>query len=163
MRFALFALLALQLYSASAQLGVTVNEAVDLKDALSKQDAEAKDLEGMLHWAIENSDPEELAKKAEEARNMDVDELRALLEERKQRVKELIVVELLNSSTSLEHRMYMLKELQVMVEPIDNANGRSYSLALYDVLYSSSLEQRQYMLKELQVMVEPIDNANDRS
>ncbi|KAJ1289139.1 hypothetical protein BS78_02G142000 [Paspalum vaginatum] len=90
-------------------------------------------LDGMLQWAIGNSDPDKLREKAAELERLSADELL----NRQMEIKELMerlqmpsdaelmkiaIADLNNSSLLLEDRQRALQELLVLVEPIDNAN-----------------------------------------
>ncbi|CAA7396046.1 unnamed protein product [Spirodela intermedia] len=90
-------------------------------------------LDGMLQWAIGNSDPIRLKEKANDVQRMSADELEA----RRLQIKEVIeklkmpsdadlmriaINDLNKSTTSLEDRQRALNELLILVEPIDNAN-----------------------------------------
>ncbi|RCV11196.1 hypothetical protein SETIT_2G167500v2 [Setaria italica] len=97
------------------------------------QGREFDSLDGMLQWAIGNSDPDKLREKAAELERLSADELL----KRQMEIKELMeklkmpsdadlmkiaIADLNNSSVSLEDRQRALQELLVLVEPIDNAN-----------------------------------------
>ncbi|GAX83519.1 hypothetical protein CEUSTIGMA_g10944.t1 [Chlamydomonas eustigma] len=115
-------------------------EAADLSEAHSPdQEEEARNMESLLHWAIEHSDPEELAKHADKVRTTSmIHDLTEQLEQRRARVQELrqyldsqvtetqlmkeSIALLSASNTTLPVRLAALQELQVLVEPIDNAN-----------------------------------------
>ncbi|CAA6659713.1 unnamed protein product [Spirodela intermedia] len=90
-------------------------------------------LDGMLQWAIGNSDPIRLKEKANDVQRMSADELEA----RRLQIKEVMeklkmpsdadlmriaINDLNKSTTSLEDRQRALNELLILVEPIDNAN-----------------------------------------
>ncbi|XP_010426791.1 PREDICTED: hsp70 nucleotide exchange factor FES1-like [Camelina sativa] len=95
-------------------------------------------LDGMLHWAIGNSDPATLKEAAKDAEKMSLDELQKRQLELKELVEKLkmpsdaklmqiAIDDLKNSSLSLEDRHRALQELLILVEPIDNANDLSKS------------------------------------
>ncbi|CAA7019255.1 unnamed protein product [Microthlaspi erraticum] len=95
-------------------------------------------LDGMLHWAIGNSDPATLKEAAQDSQKMSLDELQKRQLELKELVEKLkmpsdaklmqiAVSDLNNSSLSLEDRHRALQELLILVEPIDNANDLSKS------------------------------------
>ncbi|EER96516.1 hypothetical protein BDA96_02G166600 [Sorghum bicolor] len=90
-------------------------------------------LDGMLQWAIGNSDPDKLREKAAELESLSAEELL----KRQMEIKELMetlkvpsdaelmkiaIADLNNSSVLLEDRRRALQELLLFVEPIDNAN-----------------------------------------
>ncbi|XP_078433414.1 ARM repeat superfamily protein [Wolffia australiana] len=104
-------------------------------DAIVDEDVDGAfpSLEGMLQWAIGNSDPVKLKEKANDVQRMSAEELDA----RRLEIKELVdklkmpsdadlmkisIGDLNNSSTSVEDRQRALNELLELVEPIDNAN-----------------------------------------
>uniref|UniRef100_A0A1J3F789 Hsp70 nucleotide exchange factor fes1 n=2 Tax=Noccaea caerulescens TaxID=107243 RepID=A0A1J3F789_NOCCA len=95
-------------------------------------------LDGMLHWAIGNSDPATLKEAAQDSQKMSLDELQKRQLELKELVEKLkmpsdaklmqiAISDLNNSSLSLEDRHRALQELLILVEPIDNANDLSKS------------------------------------
>ncbi|PNH00162.1 Ribosomal RNA-processing protein 8, partial [Tetrabaena socialis] len=113
-----------------------VGEAVDLNAAQDAVDGEeARSMESLLHWAIANSDPDKLAAQAEAHVRQEV--VRDLKEQR-QRVKELLdhvraqptETDMLKEGIAILRRpgasdaelLAALQALQVLVEPIDNAN-----------------------------------------
>eukprot|EP00775_Hariotina_reticulata_P011348 gene11348-11497_t len=114
------------------------DEVVELNTAHSSaEDAEAKDMQSLLNWAIEHSDPDKLRQQAE-----DVQQHEAIKDflERKQRVAEQLS-EIISSQKT---------ESQLMKEMI---------ATLADP--AASTLDKAAALGELQMLVEPIDNAND--
>ncbi|WIA12966.1 hypothetical protein OEZ85_006580 [Tetradesmus obliquus] len=97
---------------------------------------DAKEMESLLHWAIEHSDPDKLREQAEVARR---DEAVKDFVERKKRVQELS--DIVSQQPS---------EAQLMMDNI---------AVLTDA--GSSAADKGQALGNLQVLVEPIDNAND--
>ncbi|KAL0022481.1 hypothetical protein WJX79_009954 [Trebouxia sp. C0005] len=106
---------------------------VHLTEAARKaRDGDSK-LEDLLHWAIENSDPDQLKQQAE---NVATDSI--YLNDRQREVQQLIkemqsapteidlmkdtIAILTNSTTPAEEVLLALEALQSLVEPIDNAN-----------------------------------------
>ncbi|CAL5065078.1 unnamed protein product [Urochloa decumbens] len=98
-----------------------------------EQGREFESLDGMLQWAIGNSDPDKLREKAEEIESLSADELlkrqleiKELMEKLRMpsdaELMKIAIADLNNSSASLEDRKRALQELFVLVEPIDNAN-----------------------------------------
>ncbi|WVZ64155.1 hypothetical protein U9M48_013718 [Paspalum notatum var. saurae] len=90
-------------------------------------------LDGMLQWAIGNSDPDKLREKAAELDRLSADELlkrqmeiKELMEKLKMpsdaELMKIAIADLNNSSLLLEDRRRALQDLLVLVEPIDNAN-----------------------------------------
>nr|XP_043626222.1 nucleotide exchange factor SIL1 [Erigeron canadensis] len=90
-------------------------------------------LDGMLHWAIGNSDPEKLEIEAKDIEKLSIDELKRRQMELKELVEKLempsdaklmkiAIDDLSNSSLSLEDHQRALEELLILVEAIDNAN-----------------------------------------
>ncbi|GFR47185.1 hypothetical protein Agub_g8777, partial [Astrephomene gubernaculifera] len=113
-----------------------VNEAVDLFAANSGEDErDPRSMEDLLHWAIANSDPGKLAAQAEEAQRI---QMVKDLKEQRRRVKELLdhvrsqptetdmlkegIAILRRPAASETELLAALQTLQVLVEPIDNAN-----------------------------------------
>ncbi|CAN6217218.1 unnamed protein product [Urochloa humidicola] len=103
------------------------------ESAVGDQGDEFDSLDGMLQWAIGNSDPDKLREKAEEIERLSEDELLKRQLEIKELMEQLrapsdaelmkiAIANLNNSSASLEDRKCALQELFVLVEPIDNAN-----------------------------------------
>ncbi|CAL5080715.1 unnamed protein product [Urochloa decumbens] len=101
--------------------------------AAGEQGREFDSLDGMLQWAIGNSDPDKLREKAEEIERLSADELlkrqleiKELMEKLRMpsdaELMKIAIADLNNSSASLEDRKRALQELFVLVEPIDNAN-----------------------------------------
>uniref|UniRef100_A0A2P2LMR3 Uncharacterized protein MANES_08G098100 n=1 Tax=Rhizophora mucronata TaxID=61149 RepID=A0A2P2LMR3_RHIMU len=93
-------------------------------------------LDGMLQWAIGHSDPAKLKETAKDVQRLSPSELK----QRQLEIKELMdtlkmpsdaqlmqiaIDDLNNLSLSLEDRHRALRELLVLVEPVDNANDLS--------------------------------------
>lgn len=57
----------------------------------------------------------------------------------------IAIADLNNSSVSLEDRQGALQELLVLVEPIDNANGKSCSLLLNKLILENWSSENQTM------------------
>ncbi|KAK9934192.1 hypothetical protein M0R45_021344 [Rubus argutus] len=90
-------------------------------------------LDSMLQWAIGHSDPDQLKEAAKDVQGLSPSDLNKRRLEIKQLVEELktpsdaqlmkvAILDLKNSSLSLEDRHRALEELLELVEPIDNAN-----------------------------------------
>ncbi|KAI9074272.1 hypothetical protein K1719_043757 [Acacia pycnantha] len=90
-------------------------------------------LDGMLQWSISHSDPAKLKETAEVRQQLSASELnkrrmelKELMEEMKvpsdAELMKIAISDLNNSSITLEDRLRVLQELNVLVEPIDNAN-----------------------------------------
>ncbi|DBB09552.1 TPA: hypothetical protein ACH3X3_008110 [Trebouxia sp. C0006] len=106
---------------------------VHLTEAARKAQDGDSNLEDLLHWAIENSDPDQLKQQAEHVAADSVH-----LSERQREVQQLIkemqsaptetdlmkdtIAILTNSSAPAEEVLLALEALQSLVEPIDNAN-----------------------------------------
>ncbi|GIL44565.1 hypothetical protein Vafri_2090, partial [Volvox africanus] len=114
-----------------------VGEAIDLFSSQLGDDGsdDPRSMEDLLHWAISHSDPEKLASQAEEAQKIQM--VRDLKEQRR-RVKELLdqvrsqptETDMMKEGIAILQRpgasdtevLAALQALQVLVEPIDNAN-----------------------------------------
>ncbi|WRX10432.1 Nucleotide exchange factor Fes1 - like 1 [Theobroma cacao] len=92
-------------------------------------------LDGMLQWAIGHSDTAKLKETAQDVQRLSPSELKQRQLELKELVEKLkmpsdaqlmqiALDDLNNSSLSLEDRHRALQELLILVEPIDNANGK---------------------------------------
>ncbi|XP_028764515.1 hsp70 nucleotide exchange factor FES1 [Neltuma alba] len=90
-------------------------------------------LDGMLQWAISHSDPAKLKETADVRQQLSESELKKRqmeLEELMEEIKvpsdaelmKIAIGDLNNSSLTSEERLRALQELNVLVEPIDNAN-----------------------------------------
>jgi len=118
------------------------NEAVDLQAAQEaalgqEQKNEAKNMESLLHWAIEHSDPKVLAEQAAQVKEDEA--ITDMLDKKRKRVKEL--VDIMNSQPS---------EAQLMRDALRQLTAPD-----------SGLDDKVKALQALQILVEPIDNAND--
>lgn len=93
-------------------------------------------LDGMLQWAIGHSDPAKLKETAQDVQRLSPTELKRRQLEIKELVEKLkmpsdaqlmqiAIDDLNNSSLSLEDHHRALRELLILVEPIDNANDLS--------------------------------------
>lgn len=115
----------------------TQTKARDDDTAVTDLDADGgfSSLEGMLQWAIGHSDPVQLKETARDVEKLSPTDLSNRQVEIKQLMDELktpsdaqlmqvAINDLSNSSLSLEDRHRALEELLILVEPIDNANGR---------------------------------------
>lgn len=118
-------------------LAQTQTKARDDDTAVADLDADGgfSSLEGMLQWAIGHSDPVQLKETARDVEKLSPTDLSNRQVEIKQLMDELktpsdaqlmqvAINDLSNSSLSLEDRHRALAELLILVEPIDNANGR---------------------------------------
>ncbi|KAG6653732.1 hsp70 nucleotide exchange factor FES1 [Carya illinoinensis] len=107
----------------------------DSPEAVANDDSDGgfSSLEGMLQWAIGHSDPAKLKKASEDVKRLSPSELKKRQIELKDLMEKLrmpsdaqlmqiAIDDLNNSSLSLEDRERALKELLILVEPIDNAN-----------------------------------------
>lgn len=108
-------------------------EGVHLAEAARQGEAGNSKLEDLLHWAIENSDHDQLKQQAQAT-----DDQQGSLTERQREVQQVIkamqsapseadlmrdTIEVLTNSSAPEHEVLLaLEALQVLVEPIDNAN-----------------------------------------
>lgn len=118
---------------AQAQLQRRVDDSA--VDAELDADGGFSSLDSMLQWAIGHSDPDQLKEAAKDVQGLSPSDLNKRRLEIKQLVEELntpsdaqlmkvAILDLKNSSLSLEDRHRALEELLELVEPIDNANGR---------------------------------------
>lgn len=118
---------------AQAQLQPRVDDSA--VDAEFDADGGFSSLDSMLQWAIGHSDPDQLKEAAKDVQGLSPSDLNKRRLEIKQLVEELktpsdaqlmkvAILDLKNSSLSLEDRHRALEELLELVEPIDNANGR---------------------------------------
>ncbi|KAK9819998.1 hypothetical protein WJX72_004950 [[Myrmecia] bisecta] len=92
------------------------------------------ELQDLLHWAIEHSDPAELKRRAEEAQQTSDPNKLAEMQQRVQELSELLrsqksetellqeAITLLNTTEVDAEKLQALEDMQVLVEPIDNAN-----------------------------------------
>ncbi|KAL3148863.1 hypothetical protein ABBQ32_001736 [Trebouxia sp. C0010 RCD-2024] len=108
-------------------------ESVHLSEAARKSKDGKGSLEDVLHWAIENSDPEQLKQQAETVGREDVgltarqQEVQQLIRDMQAAPTEIDLIKdtidvLTNSSAPPEEMLMALEALQSLVEPIDNAN-----------------------------------------
>ncbi|KAL6188340.1 hypothetical protein ACLB2K_039733 [Fragaria x ananassa] len=116
---------------AQAQLQPRVDDSA--VDADFDADGGFSSLDSMLQWALGHSDPDQLKEAAKEVQGLSPSDLNKKRLEIKQLMEELktpsdaqlmkvAILDLKNSSLSLEDRHRALEELLELVEPIDNAN-----------------------------------------
>lgn len=134
-------------------------ESVHLSEAARKSKDGKGSLEDVLHWAIENSDPEQLKQQAETVGREDVG-----LTARQQEVQQVPFVTLPSwpSGVLRLHSVctapQLIRDMQAAPTEIDLIKDT------IDVLTNSSAppEEMLMALEALQSLVEPIDNANGK-
>ncbi|XP_052205766.1 uncharacterized protein LOC127810367 [Diospyros lotus] len=108
-------------------------ESPPLLNERDEYDGGFSSLDGMLQWAIGHSDPEKLKATAKDVQHLSPDELKKrqievkeLMEKLKMpsdaQLMQIAIDDLNNQSLPVEDRHRALKELLILVEPIDNAN-----------------------------------------
>ncbi|KAG8477178.1 hypothetical protein CXB51_030309 [Gossypium anomalum] len=126
------------IWSTAKEEGDLVHKAGHADDsaaAADDVDGGFSSLEGMLQWAIGHSDPAKLKESAQDVQRLSPSELRQrqleikeLMEKLKMpsdaQLMQIALDDLSNSSLSLKDRHRALQELLILVEPIDNANGK---------------------------------------